>query len=79
MRAKTLELWMMAVTPRYAPEHCTREQALSPERHQTSGVQVLGMERPEAHSGHLAAKLRSRPGVSEKRRGPTLLTRARGG
>jgi hypothetical protein len=51
MRPETLELWMMAVSLRCAPEYCTREQGLSPERDQTSGVQVLGMERPQAHLG----------------------------
>ena len=49
MRPKALELWVMAVSPRRAPEHGAREQAFSPERNQTLGVEVLGMKRPETH------------------------------
>jgi len=39
----------MAVSFRRALEHSAREQAFSPERHQTLGVEVLRMKCPEAH------------------------------
>ena len=49
MRSKALELWVMAVSFRRALEHSAREQAFSPERDQTLGVEVLRMKCPEAH------------------------------
>jgi hypothetical protein len=49
VRTKALELWMMPVSLGVTPEHGTREQALAPERHQSAGVEIPGMQRPEAH------------------------------
>ena len=51
MRAKALELWVMAVSLGGAPEHCAGEQPFSPEGNQTFGVEMPGMERPEPHYG----------------------------
>jgi len=51
MRPKARELRMMSVSFRHALEHCTREQALSPQRNHTFGVKVLGVERPQSHWG----------------------------
>jgi hypothetical protein len=67
MRAKTLELRMVAVSLRRASEYRAREQALSPECNQTFGVEVLGMERPEAHFGSLTMELMSRQEAQSKR------------
>jgi len=49
MRAKALKLRVVAVSLGGAPEHCAREQPFSPEGNQTLGVEVPGMECPEAH------------------------------
>jgi hypothetical protein len=51
MRAKALELRVMAISLGGASEYCPREQSFSPEGNQTFGVEVPGMERPETHYG----------------------------
>jgi hypothetical protein len=78
MRAKALELGMMAVSLRRASEYRAGEQALSPERNQTFGVEVLGMECPETHFERLTMKLRGRPEAQSERQGRTLSCSARG-
>jgi len=49
MRAEAYELRMMAIPLGFVLEYCARKQTFSPERHQSSGVEILGMECPEAH------------------------------
>lgn len=78
MRAKTRELGMMAVSLRRASEYCACEQPLSPECYQTLGVEILWMECPETHVGHLTVKFRGRAQAPPKRHGRTLTSGARG-
>src|SRR3954451_8062117 len=48
--AKAFELRMLAVAARLAGKHGLREQSFAPERDQTFRVEVLRMNRPEAHA-----------------------------
>lgn len=47
--AKAFQLWMPCVAARPSGQNGLREQALAPERDQPFGIEVLRMERPEAH------------------------------
>jgi hypothetical protein len=49
MRTKASELRVMAIALGFAPEYRASEQAFSPECHQSLGIEILGMERPEPH------------------------------
>jgi hypothetical protein len=51
MCPEALELWVMPVSLRRTFEHGAREEAFSPECNEPSCVEVLGMQRPEAHLG----------------------------
>jgi len=39
----------MAITPGFALEYCASKQAFSPERYESLGVEILGMQCPEPH------------------------------
>jgi hypothetical protein len=43
-----LELRMMAIAAGLALQHCLGKQGLAPERYEPPGVEILGVERPEA-------------------------------
>ena len=50
LRAKALELRMVAIAPGLSSEDCASKQAFAPERDQAPGVEILGMNGPESHS-----------------------------
>ena len=53
--AKAFQLWMPCVAARPSGQNGLREQALAPERDQPFGIEVLRMERPEAHGAGIIA------------------------
>jgi len=73
MRPEALELRVMPISFRGALEHGAREQAFAPERNQTSGIEVPGMKRPEAHRGPLAVKSQDRTRVPDGDQGARCL------
>lgn len=48
--AEPLELRVAAVAPGLAVKHRLREESLPPEGDEPTGVEMLGMQRPEAHA-----------------------------
>ena len=51
MCAEPVELGVEAVSPRPSAEHGAGEEPLAPERDEAAGVEVAGVEGPEAHGG----------------------------
>ena len=49
VRAEPLELRVVAVAARAAPQHRARQQRLAPQRHQAARIEVAGMYGPEPH------------------------------
>src|SRR5690606_31678932 len=49
VRAKALELRVMAIAFGLAPQHRPRQQRLSPQRDEPLRVEIAGMERPQPH------------------------------
>jgi hypothetical protein len=47
--SKSMQLRMMTVSVRPAPQHCLRQKRLAPQRNQAARVKVLGMNRPQTH------------------------------
>jgi len=52
MAAEPLELRMSGIPFRTAAQDFLREQRLPPQRNQSSGVKIPGMQRPEAHTSN---------------------------
>jgi hypothetical protein len=52
LRAKSVQLRVMQVAAGVSPQHCLRQESLSPQRDETAGVKILGVYGPQAHVSH---------------------------
>lgn len=50
MLAEAVQLRMMTIPARLTPQHRLRKKRLTPERDQPCGIEILGMQGPEAQS-----------------------------
>ncbi len=56
MGPKACELRVVPVAFCFAEQDLLREQRFAPERNQSPGIQIFGMERPESHKKYYSSK-----------------------